>query len=113
MLRRLSVGLLASAIVLAPLPTKAQDVTSQNIGEKLNSAFGNQDLFNSIAVEFVDNTNASFSCKWWVMKANHQHQLDFNTLKNNPPELHQHFIGQLQSNMLDFTFPAINRACLD
>ena len=113
MLRGLSIGLLASAVALAPLPTKAQDTTSKNIGEKLYSAFGNQDLFDSIAIQFVDNNNASFSCKWWVMKANHQHQLDFNTLKTTPQEVHQHFIGQLQSNMVDFTIPAINRVCTD
>ena len=60
MLRGLSIGLLASAVALAPLPTKAQDTTSKNIGEKLYSAFGNQDLFDSIAIQFVDNTNVSF-----------------------------------------------------
>ena len=111
MFRRFSIGLLASAVALAPLPTKAQDATSKNIGEKLNSAFGNQDLFNSIAVEFVDKSNASFSCKWWVMKANHQHIFDFNALKTTPKEIHQHMIGQMQSNMVDVTFPAINKAC--
>ena len=52
MLRGLSIGLLASAVALAPLPTKAQDTTSKNIGEKLYSAFGNQDLFDSIAIQF-------------------------------------------------------------
>ena len=67
MLHRFSVGLLASAIALVPLPTRAQDETSKSIGEKLNSAFGNQDLFDSIAIEFFDNANASFSCKWWVV----------------------------------------------
>ena len=104
---------MASVIAIAPLPTKAEDGTSKNIGGKLNSAFGDQDRFNSIATEFVDKSNASFSCKWWVMKANHQHQLDFKTLKVTSPELHQHFIGQMQSNMIDFTFPAIERACAD
>ena len=111
MLRRFTVGLLASAIALIPLPTKAQVATPKNIGEKLNSAFGNQDLFNSIAVDFVDNTDASFSCKWWVMKANHQHVFDFNALKTTPKEIHQHMIGRMQSNMVDVTFPAINKAC--
>jgi len=110
---RLTIGLLASAIALAPLPTKAQVATSENIAEKLSSAFGNQDLFDSIAVEFVDKANASFSCKWWVMKANHQHQLDFRSLQTTPQEVHQHIMGQMQGNMVEFTFPAINKACTD
>ena len=54
MLHRFFVGLLASVIALAPLPTRAQDETSKNIGEQLNLAFGNQDLLDSIAIEFVD-----------------------------------------------------------
>ena len=54
MLHRFSVGLLASVIALAPLPTRAQDETSKNIGEQLNLVFGNQDLLDSIAIEFVD-----------------------------------------------------------
>ena len=33
MLRRLSVGLLASALVLAPLPTKAQEGTAEDLGD--------------------------------------------------------------------------------
>ena len=113
MLRRLSIGLLASAIALAPLPTKAEDATSKNIVEKLNSAFGNQDLFDAIAVEFVDTSNASFSCKWWVMKANHQHIFDFNAIKNTPKEVIELMLGTMQSNMVDVTFPAINKACTD
>ena len=32
MLRRLSIGLLASAIAMAPLPTKAQDGTAEDLG---------------------------------------------------------------------------------
>ena len=32
MLRRLSVGLLASALAIAPLPTKAQDGTAEDLG---------------------------------------------------------------------------------
>ena len=111
MLRCLSNGLLASIVTLAPLPSKAQDATPKNVGERLNSAFGNQDLFDSIAIEFVDKSNASFSCKWWVMKANHQHIFDFNALRATPKELHVHMIGQMQSNMVDVTFPAVKKAC--
>ena len=111
MLRCLSIGLLASIVTLAPLPSKAQDATSRNVGERLNSVFGNQDLFDSIAIEFVDKANASFSCKWWVMKANHQHIFDFNALRVTPKELHEHMIGQMQSNMVDVTFPAVKKAC--
>ena len=33
MLRRLSVGLLASALAIAPLPTKAQDSTAEDLGD--------------------------------------------------------------------------------
>ena len=36
MLRRLSVGLLASAIALAPLPTKAQDGTAEDLGDVMS-----------------------------------------------------------------------------
>ena len=36
MLRRLSVGLLASAIALAPLPTKAQDGTAEELGDLMS-----------------------------------------------------------------------------
>ena len=36
MLRRLSVGLLASAIAMAPLPTKAQDGTAEDLGDVMS-----------------------------------------------------------------------------
>ena len=36
MLRRLSVGLLASAIALAPLPTKAQDCSAEDLGDVMS-----------------------------------------------------------------------------
>ena len=36
MLRRLSVGLLASAIAIAPLPTKAQDGTAEDLGDVMS-----------------------------------------------------------------------------
>ena len=36
MLRRLSVGLLASAIAIAPLPTKAQDSTAKDLGDVMS-----------------------------------------------------------------------------
>ena len=36
MLRRLSVGLLASALVLAPLPTKAQEGTAEDLGDVMS-----------------------------------------------------------------------------
>ena len=36
MLRRLSIGLLASALALAPLPTKAQDGTAEDLGDVIN-----------------------------------------------------------------------------
>ena len=36
MLRRLSIGLVASAIALAPLPTKAQDGTAEDLGDVMS-----------------------------------------------------------------------------
>ena len=36
MLRRLSIGLMASAIALAPLPTKAQDDTAEDLGDVMS-----------------------------------------------------------------------------
>ena len=38
MLRRLSIGLLASAIALAPLPTKAQDGTEKDLGDVMSTS---------------------------------------------------------------------------
>ena len=38
MLRRLSIGLLASAIALAPLPTKAQDGTAKDLGDVMSTS---------------------------------------------------------------------------
>ena len=39
MLRRLSIGLVASAIALAPLPTKAQDGSAENLGDVMSISF--------------------------------------------------------------------------
>ena len=36
MLRRLSIGLLASAIALAPLPAKAEDGTAEDLGDVMS-----------------------------------------------------------------------------
>ena len=36
MLRRLSVGLLASAVALAPLPVKAQDGSAEDLGDVMS-----------------------------------------------------------------------------
>ena len=36
MLRRLSIGLLASAIAMAPLPTRAQDGTAEDLGDVMS-----------------------------------------------------------------------------
>ena len=36
MLRRLSVGLLASAIAMAPLPMRAQDGTAKDLGDVMS-----------------------------------------------------------------------------
>ena len=36
MFRRLSIGLVASAIAIAPLPTKAQDGTAEDLGDVMS-----------------------------------------------------------------------------
>ena len=36
MLRRITIGLLASAVAVAPLPLKAQDGSSENLGDKIS-----------------------------------------------------------------------------
>ena len=36
MLRRISIGLLASAVAIAPLPTKAQDGSAENLGDVMS-----------------------------------------------------------------------------
>ena len=36
MLRRISVGLLASAIAMAPMPTRAQDGTAEDLGDVMS-----------------------------------------------------------------------------
>ena len=39
--------------------------SSMPIGEKLNAAFGNQHLFNKIAVEFVEKADENFLASGW------------------------------------------------
>ena len=40
-------------------------MSSQAIGEKLNAAFGNQNLFNKIAIEFVEKADENFPASGW------------------------------------------------
>ena len=97
------------------------------VGEKLYSAFGNYDRFNEIALEFVDKSGASFSCKWWVMKASQQHSIDVMQI-NNAPKLYKDndlavagialddFVSEVvaarQKNMLEHVLPSLNKACV-
>ena len=79
------------------------------------SAFGNEDLFNSIAYQFVNNSNASFSCKSWVMKASQQHVEDvyyLNTVfSGQSAQTRAGAINEFQGKMVNMLFPALNKAC--
>ena len=97
------------------------------IGEKLYSAFGNFDHFNDIALDFVENSESSFSCKWWVMKASQQHSIDVMQI-NNAPKLYKEndlavtgvalddfvseFVAVRQKNMLEHVLPSLNKTCV-
>ena len=86
------------------------------IAEQLQSAFGNEDLFSSIADEFVNDSNASFSCKSWVMKARQQHSSDtwaLNTIYTGKlaGPTRARAISQFQGQMVNFLLPSLNKAC--
>ena len=89
--------------------------SSMPIGEKLNAAFGNQHLFNDIAFEFVDKSDASFSCRWWVMKASQQHNSDVIQINSAQQEYGAKavpiVVAARQKFMLESIFPPLNEAC--
>ena len=89
--------------------------SSMPIGEKLNAAFGNQHLFNDIAFEFVDKSDASFSCKWWVMKASQQHNSDINQINSTKSvpgvDMIALVVAARQKYMLESIFAPLNEAC--
>ena len=58
MLRRLSIGLLASTITITPLPTKAEDGTAEDLGDVL-----------SISLEDVVSTTLADQCALQVANA--------------------------------------------
>ena len=86
-------------------------VQGSEITGKLNAAFGNNNLFNEIALEFVDNSNADFSCKWWVMKASQQHESDVNQINNSEKKYVSYVIAARQKYMMESIFPPLNRSC--
>ena len=88
---------------------------SQAIQEKLNAAFGNKHLFNDAAFEFVDKSDASFSCKWWVMKASQQHNSDINQINSTKSvpgvDMIALVVAARQKYMLESIFAPLNEAC--
>lgn len=88
---------------------------SQAIEEKLNAAFGNQHLFNDAAFEFVDKSDAGFSCKWWVMKASQQHNSDINQINSTQKvpgiDMIALVVAARQKYMLESIFAPLNEAC--
>ena len=89
--------------------------SSMPIGEKLNAAFGNQHLFNDIAFEFVDKSDASFSCRWWVMKASQQHNSDVIQINSAQQEYGAKavpiVVAARQKYMMESMFPPLSEAC--
>ena len=94
---------------------EGSSMPSQSIGEKLTAAFGNQYLFNDIAFEFVDKSDASFSCRWWVMKASQQHNSDVIQINSAQQEYGAKavpiVVAARQKFMLESIFPPLNEAC--
>ena len=54
-----------SSISCSVAYAEGSSMPSQAIGEKLNAAFGNQHLFNKIAVEFVEKADENFLASGW------------------------------------------------
>lgn len=109
----LIVGL--SSISCSASYAEGSSMPSQAIGEKLNSAFGNQHLFNDIAFEFADKSDASFSCRWWVMKASQQHNSDVIQINSAQQEYGAEavpiVVAARQKYMIESMFPPLNEAC--
>ena len=104
-----------SSISCSVAYAEGSSMPSQAIEEKLNAAFGNQHLFNDAAFEFVDKSDASFSCKWWVMKASQQHNSDIiqinSTQKVPGIDMIAMVVAARQKYMLESIFAPLNEAC--
>ena len=92
-------------------PATYAEGSSQSIGERLSAAFGNSLLFNDIAFEFVDKSDASFSCKYWVMSASQQHASDVMHINSADKNYRPLQIAARQKNMVESVFPQMNEAC--
>ena len=92
-------------------PATYAEGSSQSIGERLSAAFGNSLLFNDIAFEFVDKSDASFSCKWWVMKASQQHAADIQQINSTEKNALPYVVAARQDYMVKSIFPSLNEAC--
>ena len=102
---------LAAGLSLSFCSVSYAEGSSQSIGEKLNAAFGNSVLFNDIAFEFVDKSDASFSCKWWVMKASQQHAADIQQINSTEKNALPYVVAARQDYMVKSIFPSLNEAC--
>ena len=102
---------LAAGLSLSFCSVSYAEGSSQSIGEKLNAAFGNSVLFNDIAFEFVDKSDASFPCKWWVMKASQQHASDIQQIISTEKEFQSLVVAARQEYMVTSIFPSLNEAC--
>ena len=104
-----------SSISCSVAYAEGSSMPSQAIGEKLNAAFGNQHLFNDIAFEFVDKSDASFSCRWWVMKASQQHNSDVIQINSAQQEYGAKavpiVVAARQKYMMESMFPPLSEAC--
>ena len=93
-----------------PPATYAEDSNhqSQAITGKLNEAFGDKNRFTKVASDFVNQTDASFACKWWIMKAHHQHELDIYALNKTkaiiPPEVLKSDLDAMQRRTINLIF---------
>jgi len=110
-LRKKMFTALLAGVSLSFCPVSYAEGSSQSIGEKLNAAFGNSVLFNDVAFEFVDKSDASFSCKWWVMKASQQHASDIMQINSTEKNVVSFVIAARQEYMVGSIFPSLNEAC--
>lgn len=101
---------LIAGLSLSFCPASYAEGSSQPIGEKLNAAFGNSSLFNDLAFEFVDKSDASFSCKWWVMNASQQHAGDIMQINSTEKNFRSIAAAARQRYMVESIFPQMNEA---
>jgi len=112
--RVLTVLVAAMSTLCSPIAyAEGANISRQPIGDKLYAAFGNDYLFSDIANEFVDNSSASFSCKWWVMQASARHSEDIFQLNTQglSPQAAPMVIAGLQQSMMEVIFKPLNYAC--